>query len=60
MSKACRNCRAIVVGDKCAVCGGSDLTKSFEGTIYVVDPTDSQIANAIGAKVPGKYALKLK
>jgi DNA-directed RNA polymerase subunit E" len=61
MTKACRNCRAIVIaGDKCAVCGGSDLTKSYEGTIYVVDPTDSQIANAIGAKVPGKYALKLK
>ncbi|MFH1750794.1 MAG: transcription elongation factor subunit Spt4 [Candidatus Micrarchaeota archaeon] len=60
MSKACRNCRAIVAGDKCAVCGGSDLTKSYEGTIYVVDTTDSQIAGAIGAKMPGKYALKLK
>ncbi len=60
MNKACRKCRAIVVGDKCGVCGGNDLTRSFEGTIYVVDPTDSKIASAIGAKMPGKYALKLK
>ncbi|MFH1257776.1 MAG: transcription elongation factor subunit Spt4 [Candidatus Micrarchaeota archaeon] len=60
MNKACRNCRALVVGDKCAVCGGADLTKSFEGTIYVLDPTDSEISNVIGAKTPGKYALKIK
>ena len=60
MNKACRNCRALVIGDKCAVCGGADLTKSFEGIIYVLDANESQIANAIGAKVPGKFALKLK
>ncbi len=60
MNKACRNCRAMVYGDKCAACGGTDLTKSFEGVIYIVDPTDSEIAFAIGAKSPGKYALKLK
>ncbi|MEK6843387.1 MAG: transcription elongation factor subunit Spt4 [Candidatus Micrarchaeota archaeon] len=60
MNKACRNCRSVVSGDKCAVCGGVDLTKSFEGAIFIIDPTDSKIAEAIGAKVPGKYALKIK
>ncbi|MBI5224860.1 transcription elongation factor Spt4 [Candidatus Micrarchaeota archaeon] len=60
MNKACRNCRSILTGDKCANCGGTDLTKSFEGAIFIVDAADSKIAQAIGAKFPGKYALKIK
>ena len=60
MKKACRNCRYIVEGDVCPNCNGTDLTKSLEGVIYVVDPTGSQIAETIKAKTPGRYALKIK
>ncbi len=60
MLKACRKCRYIFEGDKCPACGSEDFTKSFEGSIYVVDAAGSQIAGAIGAKTPGKYALKIK
>ncbi|MFH1106979.1 MAG: transcription elongation factor subunit Spt4 [Candidatus Micrarchaeota archaeon] len=60
MLKACRKCRYIFEGDKCSLCGSEEFSKSFEGSIYVVDPGTSQIAGAIGAKVPGKYALKIK
>ncbi|MCX6767396.1 MAG: DNA-directed RNA polymerase subunit E'' [Candidatus Micrarchaeota archaeon] len=58
--KACRTCRIIVSGDVCANCKGTDLTKSWEGYILIEDPEGSEVAKAIGAKVPGKYALKLK
>ncbi|MBI5229325.1 DNA-directed RNA polymerase, subunit E'' [Candidatus Micrarchaeota archaeon] len=60
IEKACKNCRLIVTGDICPVCKESNLTKSWEGYILVIDPTDSEIANAIGAQIPGKYALKIK
>ena len=60
MKKACKNCRAVVEGDKCLLCGNAELTKTFEGMILILNPEGSEIAAEIGAKVPGKYVLKLK
>ena len=60
MEKACRKCRKIVDGDVCAACGGTNLTKTFEGYIVVLNPQASQVCEVIGAKIPGKYALKIK
>lgn len=50
----------VVSGDVCPVCKESELTKSWEGEIIVVDAERSEVAKAIGATVPGKYALKIK
>ena len=58
--KACMKCRALVDGNTCPVCNGTDLTKTWEGMIVVYNPNDSLVAQNIGAKVPGKYALKIK
>jgi DNA-directed RNA polymerase subunit E" len=58
--KACRNCRRVVQGDACPACGSTDLTKSWEGYIVVENAEGSDVAKAIGAATPGKYALKLK
>jgi len=60
VEKACIKCRLIVSGDVCPTCHESELTKTFEGYILVVNPEGSQVAEAIGAKVPGRYALKIK
>ena len=60
VERACRKCRLIVVGDVCPVCKESELTKSWEGHIIIVDPEHSEVAKAIGATVPGRYALKVK
>ncbi len=57
--KACRKCRLIVTGDVCPVCKDSQLTRSWEGYIIVTDP-NGEVGTAIGAKFPGKYALKIK
>lgn len=58
--KACKNCRRIVSEDSCPVCVDSQLTKGWEGYILLISVDGSEIANEIGASVPGKYALKIK
>ena len=60
MEKACKSCRKIVEGDVCPACGSTSLTKTFEGYIIVLNPENSQVSTVINAKVPGKYALKIK
>ncbi|HLD62790.1 MAG TPA: transcription elongation factor subunit Spt4 [Candidatus Norongarragalinales archaeon] len=60
MEKACRKCRRIVQGDVCPVDQGTDLTKTFEGYIVILDPEHSEVAKAVKAATPGKYALKIK
>lgn len=59
--KACRNCRLLVEGQICPLCNTADyLTKTWEGQIVIINPDGSEVATAIGAKTPGKYALKIK
>ena len=60
VEKACKKCRLVVEGEACPNCGaGGELTKSWSGYIFVVDPA-GEVGAAIGAKAPGKYALKIK
>lgn len=58
--KACRKCRRILQGDVCPVCQSTDLTKTFEGYIVILNPESSEIAKEVKATTPGKYALKIK
>ena len=61
MEKACRQCRLVVEGPVCPLCSSADyLTKTWEGYILIVNPEGSEVATAIGAKTPGRYALKIK
>ena len=60
MEKACRKCRRIVEGEVCPVCQASELTKTFEGYILVLNPEGSEVATSIKTTTPGKYALKIK
>ena len=58
--KACKKCRLVVVGEVCPNCGkDGDLTKNWLGYIFIVDPA-GEVGVNIGAKAPGKYALKIK
>jgi DNA-directed RNA polymerase subunit E" len=58
--KVCKNCRRIVSGDSCAACGGTQLSKTYEGYILLLNVEGSEIAKEIGASSPGKFALKIK
>lgn len=58
--KACTKCRAMVEGSQCVACGSTDLTKSWEGQIFIFNFETSDVAKAIDAKVNGRFALKIK
>ena len=58
--KVCKNCKRFVTGDKCPVCNLNQFSRTFKGVIYVNDPTNSEVCELLGFKVPGKYALWVK
>ncbi len=58
--KACRSCRYVFEsGNECPLCKSKDVTDKFYGEIIIFD-VECEIAKAIGAKMPGTYAVRLK
>jgi DNA-directed RNA polymerase subunit E" len=45
---------------KCPNCGGEEFTQEWTGEVLVFNPEASSIAKLIGAKAPGRYAVRLK
>jgi len=59
--KACKICKTIYdEGDKCPKCGSKENTLSFKGRMVVVNPEKSEIANKIGLKEKGTFAIKTR
>lgn len=60
--KACRKCKYLVPHDeeKCPKCGSTDFTEEWEGMVIIIDPEDSKIAEILGIKEPGRYAIKVR
>lgn len=58
---ACRKCKYILSEQetKCPICGGTDITEDWDGLIIILDMS-SAIAEIIGAKRPGRYAIKVR
>ena len=58
---ACRKCKYILGEDdiKCPICGGTDLSEDWNGLVVVLDPS-SKVAEMMGAKKPGRYAIKVR
>ncbi|MBD3304194.1 DNA-directed RNA polymerase subunit E'' [Candidatus Woesearchaeota archaeon] len=57
--KACKNCKIFVEGDECPVCKGSQFITNWKGRLYIIDANKSVIAEKLGAKVKGEYAIKV-
>ncbi len=57
--KACKRCKMFIEGDTCPTCQSSIFTTSWQGRIYVSD-VNSDIAQKIGIKVKGEYAIKVR
>ncbi|RLG22787.1 DNA-directed RNA polymerase subunit E'' [Methanosarcinales archaeon] len=57
--KACKECHAIVEGEVCVVCN-APTSSDWSGYLIIIDPSNSKIAQKMGIKVPGKYALKVR
>ena len=59
--KACKNCRLIIThGDKCPVCGGTDLTMKWSSYAIVLNADKSDIAKRLSVKVNSTFALNIK
>ncbi len=58
---ACRKCKFVVSGDekKCPVCGSTDLSDEWSGLVIIMD-TKSSLAEVIGAKREGRYAIRVR
>jgi len=58
--KACKNCRMISNGPICPNCKSSNLSDDWTGIVIVMDSKNSEIAEKMGIKVPGKYAIRVR
>ncbi len=60
--KACKSCRMVFTEDveKCPNCGSVELSAKFSSQIVIFDPAKSKMAEKLGAKVPGRYAVRIK
>ena len=58
--KACRNCKLFVKGGVCPICNQSNFSRSWKGVIIVNDPTESEVAQLLEIKTPGRYCLWVK
>lgn len=59
--KACKICNAVYeTGEKCPKCDSKESTDSFKGRIIVKDPEKSEIAQKLGIKEKGEFAIKTR
>jgi len=58
--KACRHCYYITSEERCPVCGSRDLSDEWFDLVIILDPENSKIAQRLGVKVPGKYAIRVR
>ncbi len=58
--KACKICKTIFIGDKCPKCGSKELTESHKGKLIILNPEKSEIAQKVGIKDKGTFAIKAR
>lgn len=58
--KASRETKLLVEGDKDPLTGSKDLSTNWQGRIFVIDPNRSMIAEKMGFKAKGEYAIKVR
>lgn len=59
--KACKICKSIFSeGSECPKCGSKETVEGFKGRIFVKDPEKSEIAQKVGIKDKGEFAIKTR
>jgi len=58
--KACKRCKMFVDGNDCPICKTNQFSTEWKGRLYIVDPNKSVIAEKIGIKAKGEYAIKVR
>jgi DNA-directed RNA polymerase subunit E" len=57
--KACKSCYHITELDTCPLCSG-ELSKEWQGYLVILDHESSLIAQKMGIKANGRFALKVR
>ncbi len=58
--RACRICKYISKEEVCPLCGSEQTTEYYTGEIVLLDPEKSEVAQILGLKTPGIYAINVK
>ena len=56
---ACRDCKCVTTAKICPSCNSTDLSPDWNGIALIVNPETSKIAETLGIKKEGKYAIKV-
>lgn len=59
MQRACKTDHYLTDEAVCPLCGGP-TSKNWSGILTIIDPENSQMAEAMGVTKPGSYALKVR
>ena len=57
--KACKVCKRIVAGEKCAVHPDAKLSETWKGRIIILNPEKSDIAKKLNITEAGEYAIRV-
>ncbi|MCK5107444.1 MAG: DNA-directed RNA polymerase, subunit E'' [Nanoarchaeota archaeon] len=60
MKKACKKCKLFVEGETCPNCKGNQFSTNWQGRLIIIDPSKSVVAQKIGIKAKGEYAIKVR
>jgi len=58
--KVCKQCKIFVDGETCPVCKGNQFTNNWQGRLAIIDCNKSVIAQKVGIKMKGEYAIKAR
>jgi len=58
--KVCKKCKMFIEGNECPVCKSNQFSTSWQGRLYIVDASKSMVAEKIGLKSKGEYAIKVR
>ena len=58
--KVCKQCKIMVEKDVCPICHNADFVDSWKGRIFILNHEKSIVAQKIGIKHDGEYAIKTR
>lgn len=58
--KACKRCKMFIEGNECPVCRTNQFSLSWQGRLHIIDASKSVIAEKMGIKSKGEYAIKVR
>jgi DNA-directed RNA polymerase subunit E" len=56
----CKQCKMFYNEDTCPGCGSNQKATTWKGRINILNPDKSEIAQKIGVKAEGEYAIKIR